>query len=482
MPSTKPLDRDAKDPRAASTPTVLLLDPDAQSMAVVEQSLSEGGFAVIRGEEQMQSVERLIQRGVDVIVVDEGLAEKSGLLEQLEPLSEPPAVVLLSAFGTVEGAVEAMRRGASHYAAKPIEPEEILLAVRKAARERSLAIENRAMRNELDRRSSFGSLVVRDPRMREIFSLLETVSQTRATVLLLGESGTGKSVLARAVHAASPRTKGPFVEVNCGALPDTLLESELFGHAKGAFTGALRDRPGRFEAAHGGTIFLDEIGTASPSLQVRLLRVLQDRLVERVGEQRSRPVDVRVVLATNVNLEAEVKAGRFREDLYYRIHVVAIEIPPLRERPTDIPELASAFLTRASSSLGRKVTNLSPKALEVLLRHRWPGNVRELENAMEHAVAVGGSETIEPEDLPAELRGPKPAEPGAISAPGTPTLDSIPLGELDQMLAVCERRFLERALAHSGQCRTRAAKLLGLHRATLYQRMHRVGLDPTARP
>jgi DNA-binding NtrC family response regulator len=471
--------------KSTALPIVVVVDPDPATSRPLVDALRAAQCEVHAPLDLSAAEKRIAAGDVDVVLLEESLSRDGPIAEVLRRVTSPPAVVILSPFGTVEGAVHAMRAGAVHYAAKPVSPEEILLAVERATAERRLRQENRELRGELERRASLGSLVVRDAKMREIFRLLETVAQTRATVLLLGESGTGKSVLARAIHHISPRRAGPFIEVNCGALPDTLLESELFGHAKGAFTGAHRDRPGRFEAASGGTIFLDEIGNASPSLQLRFLRVLQERVVERVGEERSRNVDVRVILATNHNLEEAVRKGTFREDLYYRIHVVAIDLPPLRERPSDIPELANYFLARASATIGRRVASIEPRAMDHLVSHRWPGNVRELENAIERGVAVGRGEILAAADLPPEVRGNPPASEAAARARSEVaglTLDAIPLGPVEGMLEICERRFIERALDASSDNRTRAAALLGLHRATLYQRMHRVGLPTSGRP
>jgi DNA-binding NtrC family response regulator len=450
------------------------VDRDAAASGELVRILKAAGIDARSVRESRALARELTGGDVDVVVAEESEAAEAPLTELGD---SNPSLVILSSFGSVEGAVRAMRTGAAHYCAKPVSAEEIVLAVRRAAEARRLRQEHRALSAALDGRQSFGALTARDPKMREVFTLLETVAQTRATVLLLGESGTGKSVLARAIHRGSPRAKGPFVEVNCGALPDSLLESELFGHARGAFTGALRDRAGRFEAASGGTIFLDEIGTASPSLQLRLLRVLQERVVERVGESKPRSVDVRVLLATNHDLEDAVKRGVFREDLYYRIHVVAVEIPPLRERRLDIPELSSKFLVKVNAALGKSVAAISPDALARLCAHAWPGNVRELENAIERAVAVGRGRVLEAADLPPLVDGAVAAPAAATHAPAARDLDAIALGPLEGMLLACERRFLERALDAAGGNRTKAASLLGLHRATLYERMRRVGLS-----
>jgi len=328
---------------------VLIADSDPSTWKEATRVLEQAGCDVSIARDSAAAQKKISEREFDVVIAEENILQQKN---RTGP-HVAPAFIVVSNFGTVEGAVAAMRDGAVHYTSKPVVPEEIVLAVRKAKDARGMRKENIALKNEMQKRSSLGSLMMRDPKMRDICNLVETVAQTKATVLILGPSGSGKSVLARAIHHISPRKNAPFVEVNCGALPESLLESELFGHAKGSFTGAHRDRPGRFEAASGGTLFLDEIGTASPSMQLRLLRVLQERVVERVGEERSRPVDVRVILATNQNLENAVKEGRFREDLYYRIHVVAIELPALRDRPSDIPGLAERFLAQSSETLGR---------------------------------------------------------------------------------------------------------------------------------
>ncbi|MBI3820959.1 MAG: sigma-54-dependent Fis family transcriptional regulator [Planctomycetes bacterium] len=464
-------------------PRVLIVDRDVRAGHLLEASLRGAGCDALFIDNVRAALARAADDTVDVVILDEQIAVAGSALQTLQKCPSGTVAIITSSFGSVEGAVAAMRDGAQHYASKPFSDEEMALAVRKATESRRLRNENARLRSELGAKTSFGSLVVRDPKMKQICALAETVAQTRATILLLGESGCGKSLLARAIHQHSPRAAKPFIEVNCGALPENLLESELFGHAKGAFTGAVRERAGRFEAANGGSIFLDEIGTATPSLQIRLLRVLQDRVVERVGEHKSRPVDVRVILATHHDLVAAVANGTFREDLYYRIHVVSIDVPPLRERPIDIPELARHFLKSASESLGRPVSELSKNAMETLLAHPWPGNVRELQNAMERAVAVGRGEIVEINDLPPEIhqRSKTSTDDAGIAGfvdRAAHAIDDVPLGSLEGMLAICEKRFLQRALVAAGENRTKAARLLGLHRATLYQRMHRLGMDP----
>ena len=318
-------------------------------------------------------------------------------------------------------------------------------------------------------------MVGTDPAMIRIGRLLSQVAPTDSTVLILGESGTGKEVVARAIHEQSPRIKKSLVPVNCGAIPANLLESELFGHVKGAFTGAVRDKVGKFEAAAGGTIFLDEIGTSSPAFQVKLLRVLQDRVIERVGDTRTIPVDVRVVLATNQDLEQAVAAGTFREDLYYRINVISIEMPPLRDRKSDVQTLAEHFLRRFATEHGREGLHFAPDAVAALLAATWPGNVRQLENVIERAVVLSQGDTIDASDLPAQLRGRSPgvADPSAIDDPVDAAAAPRPLKEA---LVAPERRIIEQALRHCGGNREHAAKVLGINRSTLFHKLRKLGI------
>jgi DNA-binding NtrC family response regulator len=361
-----------------------------------------------------------------------------------------------------------MRGGAADFLGKPFAEEQVLLAVDRSLEKSALQRENHALRDALDDRLRIDNLIGTDPRMQAIFKTVKAVADTRTTVLLTGESGTGKTVLARAMHSLSPRRHGPFVEVNCGALPESLLESELFGHVKGAFTGALRDKPGKFEAAARGTIFLDEIGTTSMAFQVKLLRVLQDRVLERVGDNQTVAVDVRIVLATNLDLEQAVQAGRFREDLYYRINVVTIEMPRLRERPADIPWLAGHFLQRFTAEHGRSLRAFSAAAMQALVQAPWPGNVRQLENVVERAVVLAAGPEIGLDDLPrALLREPAPDAPAAADAGPRPRKEA---------LAAPERRFIVAALQHCGGNRERAARLLGINRSTLFHKMRKYGI------
>jgi DNA-binding NtrC family response regulator len=368
--------------------------------------------------------------------------------------------------------------------ARPIADEDVLRVVQRALESHALKLENLRLKHALGERGDFGTLVSADPRMRRIFELLASVADSRATLLLSGESGTGKTQLAHAVHRTSARAQGPFVEVNCGALPSALLESELFGHVRGAFTGAVKDRVGKFEQAERGTIFLDEIGTATSELQVKLLRVLEEGRFERVGDTRTRTVDARVIAATNVDLAAEVAAGRFRADLYYRIHVVPVHVPPLRERVADIPLLAARFCARFARQHARTLEGVSAAGVARLCAHEWPGNVRELENVIERAVLVARSRELASADLfPEAPRGPAPT---AGTPDGFEGWEAGPPDELKRALEGPERWLLVRALERSGGNRSAAARALGIDRTTLFNKMRRYALlsfpKPTSGP
>ncbi len=472
MSSPPPVQPRRREPPAQGA-RVLVLEADEGSARELGAQLSERGYRV-RTSGGGRALERLLRsEEFDVILADPELAAVGELLALCDA-DTPPAVVLLAAFGSIHEAVEAMRAGAADYLTEPVGADQLLLAVGRAAEGRELRAENRRLRADLGERYELGRIQSRDAAMRRVFETLEAVADTRATILVTGESGTGKSLLARSIHQRSSRRAAPFVEVNCGALPDALLESELFGHVRGAFTGAIKDRAGKFEAADGGTIFLDEIATASPDLQVKLLRVLQERQFERVGDAATRTVDVRVIAATHADLAAEVAAGRFREDLYYRLHVVAVHVPPLRERPADVPFLAAQFVARLADEHGRGDLELSPEALARLLEHPWPGNVRELENALERAVLLARGPRIEPEDLPPGLT-PRPGSGPRAFAPSLPDAGE-PYPSLREALEAPERAILIDALRRCGGRRNETARLLAVNRATLFNKMRKYGL------
>jgi DNA-binding NtrC family response regulator len=379
------------------------------------------------------------------------------LQERLATADPELSIVLMTAYASVETAVKAMKNGAYDYIVKPFDPDDLSMLVKRAAEHRSLRAENVRLKKSLESQAP-PPLLGASPAMRHVVELVETVSASDSTVLVTGESGTGKEVVARAIHGASPRRYNPMVVVNCGALPEGILESELFGHEAGAFTGARARHKGKFESAEGGTVFLDEIGEVSPKVQVELLRVLEEKVVTRLGGTAPVPVDFRVICATNRDLQAAVKDGSFREDLYWRLNVVHIHIPPLRERPEDVPVLAEQFLARFARSMSRKPMRFSPEALDALAAYPWPGNVRELQNAIERAVVVGRSDVVRAEDLPLRVTQAPAGGPG----PGS--------------LAEAERAHVQSVLDASGWNITRAARVLDVDRVTLYNKIRKYEL------
>jgi DNA-binding NtrC family response regulator len=450
---------------------ILIADSDPSWRELAPVLRASGGEVAVCASVSA-ALDELAGAEPDLLVADLHLEGGGGLalLERAQALHPDLAIVLVAAFGTVEDAVHAMRRGALDFLSKPFSSDQLVLAAGRALEQRRLRRENHDLRAALDDRLRLDKLIGADPRMHAVFKTAKAVAPTRTTVLLTGESGTGKTLLARAIHGLSERRERPFVEVNCGALPEALLESELFGHVRGAFTGAVKDRTGKFEAADGGTIFLDEIGTSSPAFQVKLLRVLQDRVIERLGEQRPVPVDVRVLLATNLDLLQEVRAQRFREDLYYRINVVAIEMPPLRERRGDIQSLAEHFLRRFCAENHKGRLRFAPGVLDALVAAPWPGNVRQLENVIERAVVLCEGGAIGPVDLPPDLaRAPWPAAAASID-------DGGPILPLRAALEIPEKRIIERALARFAGNRQATAAALGINRSTLFNKMRRHGL------
>ncbi len=411
------------------------------------------------------------KRPVDLVLSDINMPGGNGfeLLHVTRKRFPETVVIMMTGYGTIESAVEAIKMGAFDYLTKPIIDDELRVCVERAVAQQAILRENRSLKQRLDQRFGLDAILGQDYRMVKLFDLVEAVANSTIMVLLLGASGTGKSLVARVIHQRSDRRDRPFIEVSCGALPETLLESELFGHARGAFTGAVANKAGKFKAAQGGTIFLDEIATASPALQVKLLRVLQSQQFEPVGSNKTETADVRVILASNLDLEREVAEGRFREDLFYRINVVTIEMPPLSERIGDVPLLARRFLDRFCRQTKREIIDFDDEAMQVLLRYRWPGNVRELENVVERAVVLSRSPRIGVSDLPAKLTDPVvAAEPGESYAP-------MPLKEA---LEQPERKIIEAALRANAWNRQVTARQLGINRTTLYKKMKHFDLEP----
>jgi len=452
---------------------VLLVDDEQSALQMYGALLREDGIPVLtaatgeRARALAKSEARLGLVVLDLVLPDvDGLA----LFRAIRAARPEVPVVMLTAYGSVDRAVQALKEGAYHFLTKPADLEQWRALVRSALEKRSLEEENRILRDRLGEAGA-GELIGRSRCMEELRAFLAVVGDSQAAVLIRGESGTGKELAARAIHRASPRREGPFVSLNCGALPAQLLESELFGYEKGAFTGAAGAKPGQFELAHAGTVFLDEIGECSPELQVRLLRVLQEKEVQRLGGTRRIATDFRLVAATNRTLADEIKAGRFREDLYYRINVVEVVMPPLRERREDIPLLAAFFLERFSRRENKAFAGISGAALERLGAHDWPGNVRELENAIERGVVVGRGPLLEDADLPPQVRS-------AAAAPG-PAAD---LAGRDLPLAEVERAVIAAAMARHGGNKSQAARALGISRKLLYSKLREYGLGGAEAP
>ena len=464
---------------------VLVVDDDpivAESLAEFLCAEGHRAATALNASEALAALKSAEERAAEepadpfaLVLCDVSLPGVGGLelLSRIVRQHPATAVIMLTGYATVETAVEALRAGAVDFLTKPLVDAELRSALERALRQQALLAENANLRRQLDDRYGLGNILGGDHRMRRIFELVEAVAPTRTTVLMTGESGTGKSLVAHAIHLRSPRHDKAFVEISCGSIPETLLESELFGHVKGAFTGAYTDKPGRFLAADGGTIFLDEINSAPPSMQLKLLRVLQERRFEPVGSTRTVEVDVRVVLASNQPLEQLVAEGKFRQDLYYRVNVVKIELPPLRERVGDIPALAEHFLRKHAAELGRQIVGFTPAAMDLLRRYPYPGNVRELQNIVERAAVLARGQTIGEEDLPPNFGTESGAPTLAASAPDDAEWTPMPL---EEALREPERRILLRALRANQWNRQQTAAQLGINRTTLYKKMKALGL------
>jgi DNA-binding NtrC family response regulator len=452
---------------------ILFVDDDAATREVFTAQLNSFGYDVTVAEEGAQALEVIRTHVFDVMLVDLRMPEVDGLEVLQEALQLYPdlVVIVLTAHGSIETAVQALKMGAQDFLTKPVRDwEELHLSIERAMEQRKLRQENRALRTQIAERFSHKNIVGTNREMNRIFEVIETVAPTKSTVLITGDSGTGKELIARALHHRSDRSDGPFVAVNCGALPDNLLEDELFGHVKGAFTDAVGTRPGRFAQADGGTLFLDEVGTMSPHLQVKLLRVLQEREFTPLGGTDSKAVDVRIIAATNQDLKQEMETKGFREDLYYRLNVIQIQLPALRERRDDIPLLVSHFLQKFAEERGTGLQRFDQEAMRCLMNFAWPGNVRQLENVMERAVALsGGREVLGLEDLPEDLQRADRMIIPAVRIDG----DGI---FLDRVLADFEGRLVYQALESANWTKTQAARLLNIKRTTLIEKMKRLGI------
>jgi DNA-binding NtrC family response regulator len=449
-------------------PCVLLVEDDEKIRQTYHTILTSHGCQVLAAADGEQALALLAQarRPVDVVLTDLRMPRLDGLglLRALKGRGHPAQVIMMSGFATIESAVEATKEGAYSYLVKPIQPPALLHLMDRALAERRLQRENDALRKELLKSYQRTDLLGNSPRMRELFRLIEETAQGNSTVLIQGESGTGKEMVARAIHTLSPRQAHPFVAVNCGGFPETLLESELFGHLRGAFTGAVRNAPGLLQAAEGGTVFLDEISETTVPMQVKLLRVLQEKEVRPVGGVKDIKIDVRFLAATNRNLYERVQAGLFREDLYYRLNVIAIQLPALRQRVEDIPLLADHFLEVYRTLLKKPIQGIAPDTMKRLLAHPWPGNVRELKHAIERAVTLTHAKQIRLEDLPPQVTGAVPA--GAPPAPELPTLAEL------------EKTHLLATLHHTKWNQREAARILGISRVTLWRKIKDHALQP----
>ena len=441
-------------------PSVLIVDDDAANLASLGKVLRRERLDVREASNGRDALEQLRERSAAVVITDFQMPGMTGLdlLRSIRALSQQTEVILITAYGTIEMAVDAMKQGAYDFVVKPFKRHDILRPVRRALERHALVEENRRLRTELEKSLGARTIIGQSPIMRDTLELIDQVAPSSATVLVTGESGTGKELAARAIHSGSRRASKPFVAINCAAIPDSILESELFGYEKGAFTGAVQRREGRFERAHTGTLFLDEIGEMAPHVQVKLLRVLQEGEIERLGGTEPISVDCRIVAATNRDLAEEVREGRFREDLYYRLNVITVELPPLRERPEDVPLLAHHFLGKYAQKNGKEILGITAEAMGLLSRYQWQGNVRELENVIERAVVLARGDQITEAELPHGVKS------GQSS---TRTL-SIPLGT---PLEEVERRLITETLRITKGDKRLAAQMLGIATRTIYRKL-----------
>ncbi len=446
-------------------PLILVVDDDETQRNMLKKVLLRDGYDIETAFNGKDALEKFKLAHADVVVTDIKMPDMSGLdlFHEIRSIDQDTDVILMTAYGTIESAVQAMAEGAAYYLTKPVDISQLKTLIKKALDNRNLILENKYLRDEVNTKYDFGNIIGKSKKMQEVYTALKKVAQSDVTVLLLGETGTGKELAAHAIHYNSSRRNYPFVKVSCASLPETLLESALFGHEKGAYTGADSRQIGMFESADKGTIFLDEIGEINQNVQVKLLRFLQEKEFQRVGSTQSIKVDVRVLAATNVDLEKAVQEAKIRKDLYYRLNVVQIHIPPLRERKDDIPLLVEHFIEKYKNKGGGRVKQISPEALSILMNHDWPGNVRELENYIERAIVMGKDEIIQPSDLPLSMLHDVNHSINTVSLNGR---------SLDQI----EKEHILKALEKAGGIQVEAAKLLGITRRKLQYRMKKHGI------
>jgi two-component system response regulator AtoC len=451
---------------------LLLVEDEAPLREAVAERLADCGFEVVQAESGEQALDKLAEFAFDVLVTDLRLPGIDGARVIEAAVERYPDIIpiVVTGYGTVRDAVDVIKRGAIDFVTKPFQFDELLHALNTALEQRRLKSENAYLRAQLQERYRFEGIVGRSRAMRDLFQLLETVAATASTILITGETGTGKEIVARAIHHNSPRRAQRFVALSCSAIPETLLEAELFGHVRGAFTGAIGTRQGRLEQAHRGTLFLDEVGTMSIALQMKLLRVLQEREFERVGDSSTIKVDVRVIAATNADLSKMVADGTFREDLYYRLNVIPVQLPPLRDRKEDVPLLVQHFLQKFASDLSRPAMTVSQAAMRALMAYGWPGNIRQLENAMERAVALSsGRSQLEIGDLPPEI--PQASEPAPLAGGLALPEEGV---DFERFIANIEREMIRRSLERTNGNKGAAARLLNLKRTTLVEKLKRL--------
>ena len=445
-------------------PTILIVDDERNTREGLQRALQDR-YHVLLAEDSQKALQTLESTPVDVMLTDLRMpgVDGMGLLRRAMSLTNPPVCIMMTAYGSIENAVQAMQAGAYHYVTKPVNLDELELIIPRALNTRRIEEENVNLHEQIDRKYGLENIIGGSSAMRQLFETVQQVAPSRATVLISGETGTGKELIAKAIHNLSPRKNGPFIAVHAAALPSTLLESELFGHEKGAFTGATERRIGRFELADGGTLFLDEVSELQPPIQVKLLRVLEERAFERVGGAKTLQVDVRLVAATNKNLKKLVSEGKFRDDLFYRPSVVAVDLPALRERRDDIPLLVKAFVDEFGRENNKQVRELTPEALNLLLAYDWPGNVRELRNAIEQMVVLARAERLTVRDVPAAIRG-------------SADLTKISVVRAGMTVEEAERQLIVQALKETEGNRTKAAQKIGISRRTLHRKLKEFGI------